>query len=75
MSKYDVSNLSKQIKVGDYVYPHGKEHQVVDKFKEVSNMDGKARSGTRIIWWVTLKSEDGKVKAYPVTEIAKAMLG
>lgn len=74
MGKYDVSNLAKKIKVGSYVYPNGKEHLVIDRFKDASNMDGKKRVGPTTIWWVVLKGEDG-VKAYPSTEVARGVLG
>jgi hypothetical protein len=74
MGKYDVSNLAKRITVGSWVYPGGKEHQVIDKFKEASNMDGKSRPGPTTIWWVALKNNEG-VKAYPLTEVARNMLG
>ena len=74
MSKYDVSNMSKRIKEGNYVYLDSVEYKVEELFKESSSWDGKKRSGKSTIWWVKLDREDGSI-TMPRSEVARGMMG
>jgi len=73
MSKYDVSNMSKRIKVGNYIYLDSVEYKVEELFKASSSWDGEGRSGPTIIWWITLEGEDGSI-TMPRSEAARRMM-
>ena len=62
MSKYDVSIMSKRIKVGDYIYPDTIEYEVIDKYKE----------GNR--WMVLLENDEGRVRR-PLADVVRDMSG